>query len=67
MATACHLLDGQPARGTEMATTRWKNSVNELRGVYRAQGTIYGYRRPNLSWVTFSHVTEHRRYDELYD
>ena len=40
MATACHLLGGQPARGTEMATTRWRNSADELRGVYWAQGTI---------------------------
>jgi hypothetical protein len=40
IATACHLLGGQPGRGTEMATTRWKNSVDELRGVYWAQGTV---------------------------
>jgi hypothetical protein len=40
LATACYLLSGQPSRGTEMATLRWKNSVDEQRGLYWAQGTV---------------------------
>jgi hypothetical protein len=39
-AVLCHILGGQPARGTEMATLRWRNSVDEQRGVYWAYGTI---------------------------
>ena len=35
-----HLLSGQPARSTEMATLRWVNSVYEQRGVYWMNGTI---------------------------
>lgn len=38
-AVLCHLLGGQPARGTEMATLRWRNSVDEQRGVYWVNGT----------------------------
>jgi len=34
IAVLCHLLGGQPARGMEMAMLRWRNSVNEKRGVY---------------------------------
>ena len=40
LAVACHLLGGQPARSTEMATMRWKNSIDEYRGVYWVQWTI---------------------------
>lgn len=36
----CHLLGGQPARGSELATLRWRNSVEEQRGVYWVNGTI---------------------------
>ena len=36
----CHILGGQPARGTELATLRWRNSVDEQRGVYWVNGTI---------------------------
>jgi len=36
----CHLLGGQPARSTEMATLRWRNSIHEQRGVYWANGTM---------------------------
>ena len=39
LATACHLLGGQPSRSTEMATIRWKNSFDEQRGVYWAKAT----------------------------
>jgi hypothetical protein len=35
----CHLLGGQPARGSEMATLRWRNSVYEQRGVYWVNGS----------------------------
>ena len=34
LVIACHLLGGQPARSTELATLRWKNSADEQRGVY---------------------------------
>ena len=34
LVIACHLLGGQPARSTELATLRWKNSADQLRGVY---------------------------------
>jgi hypothetical protein len=40
LAVLCHLLGGQPARGTEFVTLRWRNSVDEQRGVYWANGTI---------------------------
>jgi hypothetical protein len=40
LAVLCHLLGGQPARGTELATLRWRNSVDEQRGVYWANETI---------------------------
>jgi hypothetical protein len=40
LATACHLLGGQPARSTELVTIRWKNSADEQRGVYWAYGTV---------------------------
>jgi hypothetical protein len=36
----CHVLGGQPARGTELATLRWRNAIDEQRGVYWANGTI---------------------------
>jgi hypothetical protein len=36
LVVLCHLLGGQPARGAEMATLRWKNSVHEQRGFYWA-------------------------------
>ena len=36
----CHLLGGQPARSTEMATIRWINESQEQRGVYWANGTM---------------------------
>ena len=36
----CHLLGGQPARSTEMATIRWINGSQEQRGVYWANGTM---------------------------
>ena len=35
----CHLLGGQPARASEMATLRWRNSVHEQRGMYWANGS----------------------------
>ena len=28
-AVLCHILGGQPARGTELATLRWRNSIDE--------------------------------------
>ena len=34
LAVLCHILGGQPARGSELATLRWRNSVDEQRGVY---------------------------------
>lgn len=40
LAVLCHLLGGQPARATEMATLRWRNSVSEQRGTYWINGTI---------------------------
>ena len=40
VAVLVHLLSGQPARGTEMATLRWINSLHEQRGVYWMNGTI---------------------------
>ena len=40
LAVLCHLLGGQPARGSELATLRWRNSVDEQRGVYWVNGTI---------------------------
>ena len=46
MATACHLLGGQPARGTEMATTRWRNSYICIIEVDNNSGQRKGY--PNL-------------------
>ena len=36
----CHLLGGQPARSIELAMLRWRNSVDEQRGVYWANGRI---------------------------
>ena len=36
----CHLLGGQPARATEMATLRWQNVTHERRGVYWVNGSI---------------------------
>jgi hypothetical protein len=40
LAVLCHILGGQPARGTELATLRWRNGVDEQRGVYWVNGTI---------------------------
>jgi hypothetical protein len=40
LAVLCHILGGQPARGSELATLRWRNSVDEQRGVYWVNGTI---------------------------
>ena len=40
LAVLCHLLGGQPARATEMATLRWRNSVEEQRGTYWVNGTM---------------------------
>ena len=40
LAVLCHLLGGQPARGSELVTLRWRNSVDEKRGVYWANGTV---------------------------
>jgi hypothetical protein len=39
-AVLCHVLGGQPARGTEFTTLRWRNSVDEDRGVYWVNQTI---------------------------
>jgi hypothetical protein len=39
LVVLCHLLGGQPARGAEMATLRWRNSVHEQRGFYWANGS----------------------------
>jgi len=40
LVVLCHLLGGQPARGSELATLRWRNSVEEQRGVYWVNGTV---------------------------
>jgi hypothetical protein len=40
LAVLCHLLGGQPARASELATLRWRNSVDEQRGVYWVNGTV---------------------------
>jgi hypothetical protein len=40
LAVLCHLLGGQPARGTELATLRWRNGTDEQRGVYWVNSTI---------------------------
>jgi hypothetical protein len=40
LVVLCHLLGGQPARGSELATLRWRNSVDEQRGVYWVNGTV---------------------------
>ena len=40
LVIACHLLGGQPARSTELATLRWKNSADKQRGVYWSNGSI---------------------------
>jgi hypothetical protein len=39
-AVLCHVLGGQPARGSEFTTLRWRNSVDEDRGVYWVNRTI---------------------------
>ncbi|KAL8679402.1 MAG: hypothetical protein Q9186_004313 [Xanthomendoza sp. 1 TL-2023] len=36
----CHLTQGQPARGTELFSLKWKNTVNTARGFYVMDGTI---------------------------
>jgi hypothetical protein len=36
----CHLLGGQRGRSTELATLRWRNTVDEQSGMYCANGTI---------------------------
>ena len=36
----CHLLGGQPARSTEMATMRWINGSQQQRGVYWVNDTM---------------------------
>ena len=41
LAVCCHINGGQPSRGTEFMTTRWKNGTDEMRGVLRAQGLIF--------------------------
>ena len=40
LAVLCHLLGGQPARATEVATLRWRNSGEEQRGTYWVNGTM---------------------------
>ena len=40
LAVLCHILGGQPGRGSELATLRWRNSVDEQRGVYWVNGTV---------------------------
>jgi hypothetical protein len=40
LAVLCHLLGGQPARGTELATLRWRNGTDDQRGVYWVNSTI---------------------------
>ena len=40
LAVLCHLLGGQPARASELATLRGRNSVDEQRGVYWVNGTV---------------------------
>jgi hypothetical protein len=40
LAVLCHLLGGQPARGTEMVTLRWRNCGSEQRGTYWVNGTM---------------------------
>jgi len=41
LAVSCHLEGGQPARGQEFTTIRWKNGVDEMRGVLWAYGTVF--------------------------
>src|SRR6266516_1786294 len=41
LAVSCHLEGGQPSRGREFTTTRWKNGSDEMRGVLWAHGTIF--------------------------
>ena len=36
----CHLLEGQPARSTEMATMRWINGSQQQRGLYWVNDTM---------------------------
>jgi hypothetical protein len=36
----CHLLGGQPARSTEMATMRWINGSQQQRGLYWVNDTM---------------------------
>jgi hypothetical protein len=40
LAVLCHILGSQPARGSELATLRWRNSVHEQRGAYWVNGTV---------------------------
>jgi len=40
LSVLCHLLEGQPARSTEMVTLRWRNSVHEQRGIYWANESM---------------------------
>ena len=41
LAVSCHLEGGQPARGREFTTIRWKNGGDEMRGVLWAEGTAF--------------------------
>jgi hypothetical protein len=40
LAVLCHLLGGQPARGSEFITLRWRNAIDEQRGVYWVNGSV---------------------------
>jgi hypothetical protein len=40
LAICCHLNGGQPSRGREFTTTRWKNGRDEMRGVLWAEGRV---------------------------
>jgi len=41
LAISCHLEGGQPSRGREFVTIRWKNGSDEQRGVFWADGTVF--------------------------
>jgi len=40
-AVSCHVEGGQPSRGREFTTVRWKNGCDEMRGVLWAHGTMF--------------------------
>ena len=58
LALACHLEGGQPSRGREFTTIRWKNGVDEIRGVMWAEGTVFLLGR-------YSKIRNHASHDRL--